>query len=252
MEIVNYLEALGLTIPEAQIYLELLKIGESRTGKLCNNLDIPNSHVYRQLDSLIKKGLVTYKIANNVKIFSANSPESLSLLYQKKRDELKSQEKILEKAMSTLRESPKTKETIADYKYFEGVNGIKAMWLEINDLLIPKSEAFYYAGIVESWKALEPFYLEHHKIKSKKRVMLNMILPKDARSAGEVRKKLGYFNYRLLDIKNEGEFGVYENFIVIQNTSKKEKIPRAFLIKDQIFIVTFREIFNRMWEMSKK
>ena len=143
MGLVENLTALGLTNTEARIYLALLELGETRTGKLCDKLDIPNSHIYRQLDSLIKRGLVSYRIANNMKIFEANEPESLSLLYQKKREELREQEKILRDAIPKLKSRPKQRETVSDYKYFESVAGIKALWLEIGEILIPNSKGYY-------------------------------------------------------------------------------------------------------------
>lgn len=247
MELIKNLTSLGLTSTEARIYLALLELGESKTGKLCDKLDIPNSHIYRQLDSLIKMGLVSYKLANNVKVFMANDPEILSHLFQKKKDELDKQEKTLREAIPKLKAQPKQKETFSDYKYFEGVSGIKAMWLEMNELLIPNSKAYYCTGTVKSWKVFNAFYLEHHKVRSSKHVALQMILPKGAVKEARQRKKIGYFECRFLDIISDGEFGVYENFIIIQYTSRTEKNPRGFLIKDRVFIETFKEIFGRLW-----
>jgi sugar-specific transcriptional regulator TrmB len=250
MDLIDNLISLGLTTSESKIYLALMEIGEAKTGKLCDRLDIPNSHIYRQLDSLIKKGLVNYKFANNVKIFQANDPESLSILYENKRNELAKQEEILKLAIPKLRATPKEKETISDYKYFEGISGIKAMWLEMNQLLIPNTSAHYYTGTIDSWKTLNAFYLDHHKVRASKKIFLQMILPINAQKEAKQRKKTGFFDYKFLDIQNDGEFGVYENFIVIQYTSKKEKNPRGFLIKDKIFVNTYKEIFERLWKTA--
>ena len=188
MKLVDNLVSLGLTHTESQIYLALLELGEARTGQICDKLDIPSSHIYRQLDSLIQRGLVSFKLANNVKIFLANDPESLSLLYHKKREALKEQERNLREAIPKLRSKPKQKETISDYKYFEGMSGIKAMWLEMNQLMIPKSFSYYYTGTVDSWKVLNAFYLEHHTLRATKKVHMKMILPTNAIKEAKQRK----------------------------------------------------------------
>jgi len=109
----------------------------------------------------------------------------------------------------------------------------------------------YIKEIVESWKVLNAFYLDHHKVRASKKIHLQMILPIDALKQAKERKKIGYFDYRFMDIKDDGEFGIYENFIVIQYTSKKEKNPRGFLIKDKIFVETFKGVFNKLWNIAK-
>src|SRR3989338_8621401 len=116
MELSQSLVDLGLSHSEAQIYLALLELGEAKVGTICNKLDIPNSHIYRQLDSLMQQGLVTYKIANNIKVYQANDPKSLQLLFEKKRAHLIEQEQILRFAIPKLRSKPKEKETLSDYK----------------------------------------------------------------------------------------------------------------------------------------
>jgi sugar-specific transcriptional regulator TrmB len=53
------LQEIGLNKSESQVYLALLELGEAKTGQICNKLNIPNSHIYTDLDSLTKKGLVS-------------------------------------------------------------------------------------------------------------------------------------------------------------------------------------------------
>ena len=72
------LTKVGLTSQESRTYLALLRIQESQTGGICKNTGIASSNIYNILDSLIKKGLVGYRVQNNIKIFMPASPETLN------------------------------------------------------------------------------------------------------------------------------------------------------------------------------
>ena len=63
----NALEAAGLSEKEAKVYLDLEEYGESRTGAICTRTGVPSSRIYVILHNLLEKGLVSYKIINNIK-----------------------------------------------------------------------------------------------------------------------------------------------------------------------------------------
>ena len=81
---INNLEALksaGLNDREALTYLDLQQNGESQTGKICKRTRIPSSQIYMILESLLEKGLVNFKIVNNIKVYRASDPDTLSNLF---------------------------------------------------------------------------------------------------------------------------------------------------------------------------
>ncbi len=53
------LEEIGLTKGEISVYLALLKIGETTTGKIIEEAQISSGKIYEILDKLIKKGMVS-------------------------------------------------------------------------------------------------------------------------------------------------------------------------------------------------
>jgi len=244
----------GFTQNEARTYLALLELGESKSGKLCNYLKIASSHIYRILDSLIQKGVVSVKLSNNMKIFKANNPNTLNEIFVKKQNELEQQKVNIQNVIINLKKLPKQKETFSDYKYFEGVSGIRAMWLEIDELLVENSVAEIYISTVESWKQFNAFYLEHHKKRVLKNVKLRMIIPKMSKVAlfAKQRKEIGLIEIRYIDSDNQAEFGIYGDLLMLQDTSKSTKNPRSFLIKDVIFAKTFEGIFDYLWVLAKK
>lgn len=239
----------GFTRSEAKAYLGLVELGASKTGKLCEKVGIPSSHIYRILGSLIQKGVITYKLMNNEKVYEPNPPESLKVLYLTKEEALAREKREIEKVIATLQKLPKQKEAISDYKYFEGIGGIKAMWLEINKLLVPNTQVEICISTIESWERLNVFYLEHHKARAAKHIKERMILPLDAKKFAKQREKIGFITTRFMDLRNQAEFGVYQDMAMIQYTGATN--PRGFLIKDRVFAQTFKNIFDVLWGQAK-
>ena len=83
---VKPLEELGLTNGEIKVYLALVKLGETTSGPIVDESGISVSKVYYVLDRLAKKGLVSHVVKNNVKHFSAATPDRL-LDYLKEKEE---------------------------------------------------------------------------------------------------------------------------------------------------------------------
>jgi sugar-specific transcriptional regulator TrmB len=242
------LQEIGLGKGEARTYTALLELGESQTGALCQRSGIKTSHIYTLLDSLEKKGLVNHKLVNNVKVFRPNHPESLNVLVNKKQEELDRKRKQVQASIQKLKAVVDKQQGSSDYKYFEGISGIKSMWLEINELLKPNSDAAIMASPATAWEKLNVFYLEHHKVRVKKKVFERMILPKGSEKFGKQREAMGKFEARYLPIDNQAEFGVFDGFMFIQYTG--ESIPRGFLVKDEVFASSFMNMFNVLWEVA--
>ena len=68
MDPISTLQGVGLTEKEAATYLALVQEGESKTGKLCQKTNIPSSHIYLVLNQLLEKGLIHYKLVNNIRL----------------------------------------------------------------------------------------------------------------------------------------------------------------------------------------
>lgn len=80
------LEELGLSKGEIKVYLTLLKLGETTTGKIIEEAQISGGKIYLILDKLIKKGLASFSIKEKTKYFSAASPNRiLDYLHEKKK-----------------------------------------------------------------------------------------------------------------------------------------------------------------------
>jgi len=52
-----------------------------------------------------------------------------------------------------------------------------------------------------------------------------------------------------MKLDNEAEWGVMGNKFFIQYIT--QKVPRAFLIEDEIFAQSFKQVFNQLWKQAK-
>ena len=71
------LEEIGLTNGEIKVYLALLKLAETTTGKIIEEAQISSGKIYEILDKLIKKGLVSYITKDKTKYFTTSSPNRI-------------------------------------------------------------------------------------------------------------------------------------------------------------------------------
>lgn len=245
------LENLGLNKLESQVYLELQKLGEAKVGMICKNLNIPNSHMYTTLNSLIEKGLASFKYANKVKVFKATSPETLKILFNKKQEELRGQEKSLSSLIESLKNFPKNKETESDYQYFEGENSLKNAIFDVYNQSRENSEFLLLSAKSEAWERLNAFLMEMHKLRIKKKIAMKMILQNDSIGLKNIvseRKKLGLVEIKVSEFNNHAEFLCTEDSVFLLDLSKETENPCGFLIKNKIFVSLFEEIFSFLWK----
>src|SRR3989338_11107775 len=118
MEAKEILKELGLSEGEAKVYLALLRLGESQVNKVKTETKIHRTTIYDFLDKLIKKGLASYVVKNNVKFFSASHPSSLDSLLKEKKEKLEETLPELVKLCSLEKKQLKV-------EVYEGVEGFK-------------------------------------------------------------------------------------------------------------------------------
>ncbi len=238
----------GFKKQEIKIYLALLRLRETQTGKLCEETGIASSNIYGLLKSMQKKGLVSYKMKNDTKIFMPSPIESLKQIFTEKEKELKQEKKEVLEYISRVKEESAPKEE-STYKYYEGIAGIKAMWYEINSAMDKNNIIKIHTPIKRGYEILVGFYDEHQKIRKGKKVEERMIFPLDDTTLAKKRTKDKLVKIRFMDIKNEAEWGIVKDIFFMQYVNNKN--PVGFLIKDKTFAKTFELAFDNLWEQAK-
>ncbi len=135
------LEKLGMTAREVKLYLKLLELGSSPANNLSRRLEENRTSTYSLLQSLQKKGFVTYSLKRNVKYFYPIDPGILVDQYVHTANNLQS---ALPELLAVFNKST-NKPRIA---FYEGVNGIKQLCETL--LEVPGSTRFSFMGVDES------------------------------------------------------------------------------------------------------
>ena len=246
------LQKIGLSLREAKVYLALIELKESSTGKLIKQSRIPSSKIYNVLENLQEKGLVSYRTQNNTKIFMPAPIETIQQHFNERQQSLDKEKQEITTFLTTLKQTATAKEPYSHYKYYEGISGIKSMWNEITNTLVrlPKgTTGKIYTGREEAYKPLITFYEEYHKERLKYHLGHQIILPVEDKKLGQRRIKQKA-QVRYMHLQNDAEWGVIGNIFFIQYITKK--VPRGFLIEDDEFAKTFEQVFNQLWTIAKK
>jgi len=122
----NLLQKIGLTENESKVYLALLRIGKSKSGRIVKEASVSGGKIYETLYRLIDKGLVKIVTENGVKHFIANDPHTLSLYVNEKQEELKEQTKELEGMIPKL-SGLKIKEELESVSLIKGLRGVREL-----------------------------------------------------------------------------------------------------------------------------
>lgn len=235
------LQELGLTKPEIKVYSTLLELDESKTGVLCSITKISSSRIYSILDSLIKKGLVSYKISNKIKIFMPSSPEILETI-------LKEKEKKILLIVKKLKEK-QTKTSEFQYKTFNNIRGIKSMFYEINSVMNKNMVIDHYTSAKGSFERLIDLFSEHHALKFKRKIKSRLLLSREYKDLGKKRKN-EFTEVRYNNLKNLAEWGLIGDKMLYISYIKGDE-PKGILIEDSVIVKTFRDVFDKIWEKSK-
>ena len=245
---IENLQNIGLTEREAKVYMFLLEYEPAKTGIICSKLNISTSHIYQILEKLLNKGIISYKIANNIKIFRAVDPESLYAIFREKEKKLEKEKRDLKEFISNLKKIEIKEHKQNDFKYFEGINGVRSMFTEFITNSEPNTKMYIASAPIayEKWNA---FLIElFHKPRIKNNIHLQIIIPTKLKKYGKERKKLRPIEIKYSETEMESEFGVTEDYVYFLSYGDK---PYALLIKDKNFANTHKKIFKTMWDTIK-
>ena len=228
---------LGFANTEAKIYLILLELNEAQAGLISKKSEINRTTTYETLEKLLKKGLITYTIQANKKVFKPMPPNRL-LEY------LKEQEKTAEELipeLDNLYKFPKEKE---ETNIYQGKKGIKSI---LQDILHFKE----YVALGSSGRFLEIMkydFLNFQKRKQELKIKSRIILKESARKSESVKKAYASFKFIPDEYSAPTTTFVYGNHIAIMVWSE---IPVATVMHNKELAVSFLHYFELLWRIAK-
>lgn len=238
------IESLGLSNAESKVYLELLKIGETKTGTLIDKTNLQSSTVYHILGALLDKGLVSFILKGKIKYYKAEDPNTfIEFLEEKKRNF----ETILPK-LKELQNSEKNPQSAKVYK------GMKGLMVAMNDVLFSmnKGEEYYFFQ-APNQNLLNPrvtlFFRNYHLKRAEKGIKVKgLAITHSSKKVKEIFAKIK--NTKLRYVKDFLPTGliIYKNKTI---TLDFNDTPTAFVIESKTVADSYRKFFEDKWKIGK-
>lgn len=246
------LEEIGLTKTEINLYISLLKLGQSTTTNIIKESGIHASKVYEFLDRLIKKGLVSFVIKSNKKYFSAAEPKILISFLKEKEKLIEKQEAEIEQLIPELTSVKAESEDKINSQIYEGLNGIKTVYHKILETL-QQGETQYIIGAPRVGNELvEGFLLDWHKKRIKKGIRCKYIYDSNVRDFGKVRENMPLTEVKYLP---DGRVSpvwieIFGDYVITCHIKRHNAV--LFLIKDKEIAKSYLDYFSLIWKSSNK
>lgn len=234
----------GLTPNETKIYLTLLDLGTAQAGQITEKSGIHRRNVYDSIARLIEKGLVSFVIFNNKKLFSPVNPKRFLELIEEKKFELENIKSEFSKIMPELELRASTQER-HDVRFYKGSEGLKTVYEDI----IRTGKDYIGYGPGKQLEKILKFYFKHFvdkRIKSK--IKLRIIYDEDSRTGVKINP-FSEVRYLPQEYSSHAALRVYGDKVAI--LLLEEQDPLAIVIKNKKIADGYRKYFEVMWKTAR-
>ncbi len=229
---------LGLTEKESCVYLVCLKVGEATANRISELSHLPRSTTYDILDKLKHLGLISTYIKDSKTYFKSNSPESLKIMLDEKRD-------ILDKVLPDLKNM---RNLISDRPYAEVFQGKNAI-LKILDEILDNAKSLKVIGSMGN--ALEK--IDYHPEKFRKRRIERKIKIKQILELSKESKKIDqdtFTEIKFLESLNKSKEGIFMFDDFVYHIIFQFEIS-ALKIKSKDHAKSMEIMFDELWKIAK-
>jgi sugar-specific transcriptional regulator TrmB len=245
---ISELIKLGFNKNEAKVYASLVKFGKADAGMIIADTKFHKNIVYDNLEKLIDKGIITFVIENNVKVFRISNSKMLIELYDEEAKEVE-KKKLLAKELSKeidkkIREIPFKQEATI----YRGVKGVKSFYYKGVD---NNQETLAFGAPQESIDILgEVFWRNLQLRRAEKKINAKLIFNPSIKEYGEtIKNRFTEVRYFERDFEPMSETHIQGDEVGIVVWTKE---PVLFVIKDKIVADSYRKFFEKMWKQAKK
>lgn len=244
------LEEIGLTAGEARVYLALLELGVSKSGKLSAKAGVSSSKVYKILDRLERKGFVGHVLKGKIKHFKALEPKLILNFLNEKEKQFEEKRKSFEEILPELEKRQKLQGEKTDATLLDGFKAVTNFFRNLIDEL-NAGETYYVIGATygESEETLKDFFLKHHLRRNAKKIRVKMLANSDIRGNFT---KTHYLNSEIRFLPqylvSNMQITFYKNKILIAIFTKD---PKGFLLESKEAVESFKSYFETLWKIAK-
>jgi len=236
----SVLEDIGLSHTEVKVFIAILGLGESKAGKIIEKTALQSSSVYNTINTLIKKGFVSYIKKSKVKYYRAVNPETiLNYIDLKKTEYLKLLPELKDRQKKIEEEG---------VEFFKSFNGIKTLMIEL--LKDAKKGDIYRTFSVENPEdykiSREKVFRYIKQLIKEKKIIVRGIFHEKTRYA---KTKFSIMQKRYLNVPFPPNTMVLNRKVAI--ISWKEE-PSGILIHSSDIAKSYTDFFEHIWKIAKK
>jgi len=232
------LQKIGLNSNEIKIYLALLRLGQGLAGETSKESQINRTTTYDSIERLIEKGLVSYSIEANRKVFKPVAPERLL-------DDLKEKQKIVEETLPELNKLFHKSKEKEESDIYKGRKGIRSV---LNDILNYKEYVAFgssggFLGIMQHDFSI------FQKKKKELKINSRVILSESSKKKQDVKEAFSKFRFISDEYSSPTTTFIYDDKTAIIVWAEN---PIATLIISKEVAESNKKHFELMWKMAKK
>ncbi|MBI4155387.1 hypothetical protein HY498_04870 [Candidatus Woesearchaeota archaeon] len=243
----NLLEDIGLTKGEVKVYLTLLKLGQTTTGKIIEGANISSGKVYQILDKLINKGLVSFILKEKTKYFTASDPSRILDYLGEREIKHREQKEKLKKVLPQL----KTLQFKIEEKYeatiYKGLKGIETVAYNLLRSIKKKDIILAMGLISRKEKKFNIMWQKWHKERIKKKIYCKLIFSDRENEHYVILKKLPFTEVKVIGGFTPAAIDVVGNKTLIFTHEE----PSCLLITSKEIATSFRQFFEQLWKIAK-
>lgn len=140
---------LGLTSNQSKIYLTLIEHPSSSVSEIFQQTGIQRPLIYKEIPKLLHIGLVSESLKGKRRVYVAESPYKLEILFESLKNQFGS-------ALPQLLELYEAKSSKPKIKLLSGISGLKSVYLDLLSSC-KKGETFYRYESPENYKKQDKY-----------------------------------------------------------------------------------------------
>lgn len=246
------LKEAGLTEGEIKVYLALNELGLSTIGPILERSKITKSIIYRILDRLIDKGLVSYIIKDKTRHYQAAQPNKILEYIEKRKQDMDENKKKVEQLLPQLllKQNLSKKSEATIYEGFKGIMTVHDKRFE----KLKRGDEYFFFGLPPSQpKYYHAYWQKDHKKRAKLGIKTRMLYNQKVEDwvlKDRNNFKLCEARRMPLDVDTPAWILGYKDVTVI-GLPLADK-PFAFEIVNQEVADSFKSYFEWFWKKTKR
>lgn len=249
------LQNTSLSENEIGVYLSLLKIGESTTGKILKEYKMSAGKIYYVLDKLIKKGLISYVTKNNIKNYKSQDPGNIIEYLEKEKQKIESKENDIKKLLPEITKALITDKDDISVEIYEGYEGFKTAVYKFMDEHEHSATEYEFDNFDANTNEQFPDYikyvmLNYSKMMIEKNITAKMLLSTtNIKLINEAKQILNGTNYEIRYIKDQKFASILcsnKNTMIMDYTK-----PSVVYIKSKNIAQSFIKMFEALWTIAE-